>query len=251
MSDLFDKLKQGVSGISNNLPQGKAGMLGAAGVGGLLGALFGGSKSVQRTAKNAAVIGGSAALAALAYKMYQNWSQGKQASQGQAPQGYGAGQGYGAPQGYGAASGGFGAASSDNPFADYNAQQAPAMLSNDTGKLVLKAMVFAARADGHIDPSEQEVILSTAKNVTNDPNFNQLIRDYLNEPLDPKSLAAQVSSREQALDLYRLSAAAIVADNQAEQNYLNALASALGLDGSTKLQLDQESAQLRLQLAQQ
>ena len=25
MSDLFDKLKQGVSGISNNLPQGKAG----------------------------------------------------------------------------------------------------------------------------------------------------------------------------------------------------------------------------------
>ena len=36
------------------------------------------------------------------------------------------------------------------------------MLSNDTGKLVLKAMVFAARADGHIDPSEQEVILSTA-----------------------------------------------------------------------------------------
>ena len=95
------------------------------------------------------------------------------------------------------------------------------------------------------------MILSTAKNVTNDPNFNQLIRDYLNEPLDPKSLAAQVSSREQALDLYRLSAAAIVADNQAEQNYLNALASALGLDGSTKLQLDQESAQLRLQLAQQ
>ena len=91
----------------------------------------------------------------------------------------------------------------------------------------------------------------TAKNVTNDPNFNQLIRDYLNEPLDPKSLAAQVSSREQALDLYRLSAAAIVADNQAEQNYLNALAAVLGLDGSTKLQLDQESAQLRLQLAQQ
>lgn len=261
MSDLFDKLKQGVSGISNNLPQGKAGMLGAAGVGGLLGALFGGSKGIQRTAKNAAVIGGSAALAALAYKMYQNWSQGKQAPQGQAPQGYGApgynaGQGYGSAPGYGAPgygapSGGFGGAQSDNPFADYNAQQAPAMLSNDTGKLVLKAMVFAARADGHIDPSEQEVILSTAKNVTNDPNFNQLIRDYLNEPLDPKSLAAQVSSREQALDLYRLSAAAIVADNQAEQNYLNALASALGLDGSTKLQLDQESAQLRLQLAQQ
>ena len=39
--------------------------------------------------------------------------------------------------------------------------------------------------------------------------------------------------------------------SKVEQNYLNALAAALGLDGSTKLQLDQESAQLRLQLAQQ
>lgn len=273
MSDLFDKLKQGVSGVTNNLPQGKAGMLGAAGVGGLLGALFGGSKGIQRTAKNVAVVGGSAALAALAYKMYQNWSNGKQgqaAPQNMPQQGYGApqsqggfGGGLGGAQGgayggFGGSQGGFGSSgfggAGDDPFAAYNSQQqAPdaLMLQNDMGKLVLKAMIFAARADGHIDPSEQEVILNTAKSVTNDPNFNQLIRDYLNEPLDPKSLASQVSSRDQALDLYRLSAAAIVADNQAEQNYLSALAAALGLDGSTKLQLDQEAAQVRLQLAQQ
>ena len=125
------------------------------------------------------------------------------------------------------------------------------MLSDNVGKLVLKAMIFAARADGHIDPKEQEVILSTAQNVTNDPNFNQLIREYLNEPLDPRSLASQVSSQAQALDLYRLSAAAIVADHPAEQQYLAALAQALNLDQGTKLQLDQEAAQLRLQLAQQ
>ena len=259
MSDLFDKLKQGVASVSNNLPQGKTGLLGAAGVGGLLGALFGGSKNVQRTAKNVAVIGGSAALAALAYKMYQNWSQGKN-GQPAAPQGapYGAGQGYGnqdyAGQGapYGAGQGAQQGAAGD-PFAAYNAQQQAAvpMLSDNVGKLVLKAMIFAARADGHIDPKEQEVILSTAHNVTNDPNFNQLIREYLNEPLNPRSLASQVSSQAQALDLYRLSAAAIVADHPAEQQYLAALAQALNLDQGTKLQLDQEAAQLRLQLAQQ
>ena len=122
-----------------------------------------------------------------------------------------------------------------------------------TARLDSDVTLTAAVVIGSSDYNGQfkEPMTVTAKNVTNDPNFNQLIRDYLNEPLDPKSLAAQVSSREQALDLYRLSAAAIVADNQAEQNYLNALAAALGLDGSTKLQLDQESAQLRLQLAQQ
>ncbi len=265
MSDLFNKLNKIKDSISSNLPQApdsKAGMLGAAGIGGVLGALFGGSKSVQRTAKNVAVIGGSAALAALAYKMYQKWqngSNGQAAPQGQIPaQGQGYGQGYGGfgqAAGTGAASagtaGGFGG---DDPFAAYNqsqaAQQQQLLLSNDMGKLLLKSMVFAARADGHIDPKEQEMILSTAQQLNASSDLNNQIREYLNAPLDPNAIAQQVGSREQALDVYRLSAAAIVADNAQEQNYLNALASALMIDANTKNQLDQEAAQIRQQIAQ-
>ena len=80
MSDLFSKLKDGANKLSKNMPNmpknidPKVGMAGAAGIGAVLGALFGGSKGVKKTAKNVAVVGGSAALAALAYKMYQNWS---------------------------------------------------------------------------------------------------------------------------------------------------------------------------------
>lgn len=264
MSDLFNKLNKLKDTISSNLPQApnsKAGLLGAAGVGGVLGALFGGSKGVQRTAKNVAVIGGTAALAALAYKMYQKW-QGNQSAQGQgvpsAPNA-GAGQypsqgaggyGYGAP----APTMGGGAFGSDDPFAAYNqsqaAQQQQLMLSNDMGKLLLKAMVFAARADGHIDAKEQEMIMSTAEQLSADSNLNNLIREYLSAPLDPNAIAQQVGSREQALDVYRLSAAAIVADNAHEQNYLNALARALTIDANTKSQLDQEAAQIRQQIAQ-
>lgn len=273
MRDFFDQFKQG---INNNIPKNinpKAGMIGAAGVGGLLGALFGGSKGVQRTAKNVAVIGGSAALAALAYKMYQNWSSGgsqnQNAPQGQIPQqgGYGYGaqapqpyqqQPYGQPQnGYGqpqnAYGAGSGAASSNDPFAAYNAKQQnePMLLGNDMGKLIIQAMVFAARADGHIDANEQEMILGTARNVSNDPNFNQLITEYLNQPLNPASIAAKVSSPSQAMDIYRLSAAAIVADNIAEQNYLNDLAKALQLSPATTSQLNQEAARLRSQMSGQ
>ena len=261
MSDLFNKLNKIKDSISSNLPQApdsKAGMLGAAGIGGVLGALFGGSKNVQRTAKNVAVIGGSAALAALAYKMYQKWqngSNGQSAPQGQIPdqgQGYG---GFGQAAGTGAAgagaAGGFGG---DDPFAAYNqsqaAQQQQLLLSNDMGKLLLKSMVFAARADGHIDPKEQEMILSTAQQLNANSDLNNQIREYLNAPLDPNAIAQQVGSREQALDVYRLSAAAIVADNVQEQNYLNALARALMIDANTKNQLDQEAAQIRQQIAQ-
>lgn len=229
MSDFFNKLKEGTNTLSKNLPQGKAGMAGAAGVGALLGSLFGGSKGVKKAAKNVAVVGGSAALAALAYKMYQNWSSGTQSSQG----------------GYGASS-----SSSDNndPFAAYNQSQAKAMLSNENGKLIIEAMVFAARADGHIDAQEQEIIMNTANQLGG--NTNTLIRECLNKPLNPYYLAAKVQNREQAVDIYRLSAAAIVADNDQERHYLSDLASALGLDSLAVQQLNQEASALRLQIAQ-
>lgn len=270
MSDLFGKLKDTVSqNIPSNIPSG-AGMLGAAGVGGLLGALFGGSKGVRKAAKNVAVVGGSAALAALAYKMYDNWSSSRNGSQQQpqqAPQGYGMPQqpqGYGAPQGgYGAANGSYGSsaqgygqsvpATSDDPFAAYNAaqQNQPLALPNDdAGKLIIQAMIFAARADGHIDRQEQEMIMKTAQSVSADSNFNATISKYLNEPLDPRDLASKVTTREQALDIYKLSATAIVADNDMERRYLGDLASALNIDSQTAMQLNSEADQIRQQLSQ-
>lgn len=272
MSDLFGKLKDTVGkNIPSNIPSG-AGMLGAAGVGGLVGALFGGSKGVKKAAKNVAVVGGSAALAALAYKMYDNWSNSRktqdqaanvpQGGYGAPQGGYGAPQGaYGAPQGgYGAPQGGYGAqggygqsAPSDDPFAAYNAaqQNQPLALPNDdAGKLILQAMIFAARADGHIDRQEQEMILKTAQTVSPDSNFNATISQFLNAPLDPKALASKVSNQQQAFDIYRLSATAIVADNDMERRYLSDLAAALNLDSMTIAQLDNDANQLRLQLSQ-
>lgn len=257
MSDLFGKLKDTVSqNIPSNISSG-AGMLGAAGVGGLLGALFGGSKGVQKAAKNVAVVGGSAALAALAYKMYDNWASSRNGSQQpqQAPQG-----GYGASQqsqgGYGAPAQGYGQnvpAACDDPFAAYNAaqQNQPLALPNDdAGKLIIQAMVFAARADGHIDRDEQEMIMKTAQTVSADSNFNATISKYLNEPLDPRDLASKVSNRDQALDIYKLSSTAIVADNDMERRYLGDLAAALNIDSQTAMQLDAEASQIRQQLSQ-
>lgn len=258
MSDLFGKLKDTVGkNIPSNIPSG-AGMLGAAGVGGLVGALFGGSKGVKKAAKNVAVVGGSAALAALAYKMYDNWSNSRKAQDQAAnvPQGgYGAPQGgYGAPQGAYGAQGGYGqSAPSADPFAAYNAaqQNQPLALPNDdAGKLILQAMIFAARADGHIDRQEQEMILKTAQTVSPDSNFNATISQFLNAPLDPKALASKVSNQQQAFDIYRLSATAIVADNDMERRYLSDLAAALNLDSMTIAQLDNDANQLRLQLSQ-
>ena len=266
MSDLFSKLKDGANKLSKNMPNmpknidPKVGMAGAAGIGAVLGALFGGSKGVKKTAKNVAVVGGSAALAALAYKMYQNWSSNKNgASAPSGSQNIGYGQssgGYGSPStynqgGYGASTGaGTYAGAGGDPFADFNAQNAQQeqlMLSNDMGKLLIEAMIFAARADGHIDAQEQEMIMKTANQLGG--NTKQMIREFLNKPLDPRDLAAKVQNQSQAMDIYRLSAAAIVADNMQEQRYLSDLAAALNINEFTKQQLDNDANELRRQMS--
>lgn len=263
MSDLFSKLKDGANKLSKNMPNmsnmpknldPKVGMAGAAGVGAVLGALFGGSKGVKKTAKNVAVVGGSAALAALAYKMYQNWSSNKNgtaAPSGSQNIGYGqASSSYGSPSSYNQGGYGASAGASNDPFAEFNAQNAQQeqlMLSNDMGKLLIEAMIFAARADGHIDAQEQEMIMKTANQLGG--NTNQMIREFLNKPLDPRDLAAKVQNQSQAMDIYRLSAAAIVADNMQEQRYLSDLAAALNINEFTKQQLDNDANELRRQMS--
>ena len=67
---------------------GLGGLLGSAALGGLLGTLMSG-KTARKVAKGALMVGGTAAVGALAWKFYQKWS----GANGAAPQGQPAGNG--------------------------------------------------------------------------------------------------------------------------------------------------------------
>jgi len=180
--------------------------LGAGAVGGGLIGLLMGSKKTRKMGKKVAGIGGAAALGALAFKVYSDW-QGNQAN---------------------------------NESPSTQPEQAPQLTEDQHSTLILKAMIAAAKADGHVDAEEQEKIQQAVANMGATEQVNQLVTEELNKPLDPGELAHNATSPEQAAEIYL--ASLLVADEQnfMEKAYLKELASQLGLADDLVAQLEQQ-----------
>ncbi len=224
---------------NSKLLDGVGGLLGATAVGGVLGALFGGKKA-KKMAKKAALVGGTAAAGALAWKFYQQWAENKQNTAGQASSGYA----------QSTQSHSFGdvppPTQTSIPTTGYTPAAAPHLAIEDrAGLLLLEAMVFAARADGHIDEEEQAYIRNAVESLFPDREMALVLNDLLQKPIDPQSLAAKVTSPEEAADLYRLSCAAINIDSFMERSYLDGLAQALKINETHKNTLEQEALAVR------
>lgn len=198
-------------------------LLGSAAFGGLLGTLMSG-KTARKVAQGALVVGGTAAVGALAWKMFQKWS-GK--SQGTEPV----------------------QATVMQPELAPPTQQAALPMQDDAARLLLEAMIFAARADGHIDENEKAQIREAASQLFPGQSVDTLVARSLEQPLDPGVLAARVRNREEALDLYRISAMITGGDHFMERSYLDALASALGIGAAEKAALDMQVGEFRQQQA--
>ena len=106
--------------------------------------------------------------------------------------------------------------------------------------LLLEAMVFAARADGHIDDKERANIHNAVESLFPGRDMAQVLDTLLNKPLDPASLASRIANHDEARDLYRLSAMIIDVDHFMERSYLDGLAAALKIAPEEKAALDSE-----------
>lgn len=93
-------------------------------------------------------------------------------------------------------------------------------------KLMLKAMIMAAKADGQIDPEEQKAILDKLADASDDEKA--FVAEELGKPVDIQSLVAESGdiAREQ---IYSSSLSAIRVDSEPEKLYLRQLATALQL----------------------
>lgn len=101
-------------------------------------------------------------------------------------------------------------------------------------------MIFAARADGHIDDKERANIHKAVESLFPMQDMAQVLDTLLHKPLDPASLASRVTSHDEARDLYRLSAMIIDVDHFMERSYLDGLAAALTITPEEKAALDKE-----------
>ncbi|MGE4220132.1 MAG: tellurite resistance TerB family protein [Alphaproteobacteria bacterium] len=183
------------------------GNLGGIGGGALAGGLAGillGTKQGRKIGGTVLKVGGMAAVGALAYAAYRNWQAGQQPAAAGSPV-------LPPPQG-----------TPFNPSGEA-AQQS-------LGRNLLRAMIAAAKADGHIDAKEQSAIFARMDQLALDRDDKAFVMDELRAPLDIDAVAAAARGPEEAAEIYAASLLAIDLDHAAERGYLSMLAARLGLD---------------------
>lgn len=100
-------------------------------------------------------------------------------------------------------------------------------ISEEAARLMIRAMIQAAKADGEIDEAERKAILDQLEG-SSDAEV-AFVEAQLAAPLDPVALAADTAESMRA-QVYSAALMAISVDTEAERAYLRHLAAALMLD---------------------
>ncbi|MFT5510543.1 MAG: uncharacterized membrane protein YebE (DUF533 family) [Hyphomicrobiaceae bacterium] len=175
-----------------------------------LGALIFGTQTGRSIAVSAAKLGALAVVGGLAYKAYQNYSQGQ-------PMGSGSAEPEAAPAGTGFA-------------ADE--------VSNEAAVTYIRGMIAAAAADGRIDAAEQSQIIDTLSQQGLDAAAEEFLANELNNPASIDDLVAGVTNQTEALQLYTATRVAVEPDTGAEQQFLAVLADRLGISADLRAHVD-------------
>ncbi|MDP3418440.1 tellurite resistance TerB family protein [Falsiroseomonas sp.] len=195
---------------------GMGGFAGGAAAGGILGLLLGGKG--MRRGGGLISHGGAAVLGALAHRAWQNWQAGQAAAT--AP--------VATPQD---------AAAVDPRFLP---GATPAAGGEPFELALIRAMIGAARADGHIDAEERARIFAQVEKAGMDAEAKAFVFDALDSPIGVSEVAAAAQTQEQASELYLVSRLAVDPDHPAERAYLQALAHRLKLPEGLVAHLDRQ-----------
>ncbi len=162
-----------------------------AAVGGLLTVLLGTGAGRKLTGATLKV-GSLAAIGTLAYQSYQKWL-GK----------------------------------TDQPVAPVSELSPPAATARSLA--ILKAVIAAAKADGHMDEVERANIEKEINKLSLDQDVLDLLMSEIAKPLDVKEVAEGAKSASTAVEIYLASLAVIDEQDEKERAYLKSLAEALKL----------------------
>jgi uncharacterized membrane protein YebE (DUF533 family) len=202
------------SSASTGIGQLLKGKGGAALAGGALGYLLG-SKKGRKMGGKVLTYGGLAALGVIAYKAYGNWQQQQQQSPTVAPQ---------------------------------TVDRLPEPAAEQHCKAILVAIIAAAKADGHIDERERELIEQEVNRLTAEPALRRFVDAELRKPLDPTAVASLATTPELATEIYLASVLVIDEESFMERSYLTELAKQLRLPEGLQQELRAQIRDAELQL---
>jgi uncharacterized membrane protein YebE (DUF533 family) len=165
-----------------------------------------GTGAGRKLTTNALKLGGMAAIAGLAYKAYQNYQNGNKPGEG---------------------------AKEENllpPPEDTSFHPARAPQGEEQFALaLLRAMIAAARADGHIDDAERIKIAERLRESGIEQEAEQFLVSELERPIDIDALVAAATTDAQKVELYTASRLTIEPKSRAERGYLDMVAGRLKL----------------------
>ncbi|MEM1152908.1 MAG: tellurite resistance TerB family protein [Pseudomonadota bacterium] len=108
------------------------------------------------------------------------------------------------------------------------------------GVILVKAMIAAACADGHLDSEERERIMQRIEALSLQPDEYALIMDALQQPPTLAQVCEHVSCPELAAEVYLCSALAVDRKRTEARVYLGALAHKLKLPAALATQIEQD-----------
>ncbi|MXN47399.1 DUF533 domain-containing protein [Shinella kummerowiae] len=164
-----------------------------------------GTGTGRQVAGSALKLGSLAAIAGLGYQAYKNYKEGQnpvETTQGTTPE--------------------LLPPPSDSGFH-------PEAVSTDFALILVRAMIAASRADGHIDEAERARIMDKLKVSGLGADAAQFLEDELANPVDLDAIIAAATTEEQRVELYTASRLAIEPKSRAERGYLDLLAGRLNL----------------------
>lgn len=152
-------------------------------------------------------LGGMAAIAGLGYQAWKNYQAGKNP-------------------------GGNGTAQQPDllpPPADSEFSAEPAMVKDDFALSLVRVMIAAARADGHIDDAERVRIHDKLALSGLGGDAMAFLDEELAKPVDMDAIVASASTEAQKVEMFTAARLAIDPDSRAERGFLDLLAGRLGL----------------------
>ncbi|MFN4262190.1 MAG: tellurite resistance TerB family protein [Thioalkalivibrionaceae bacterium] len=203
-------------------------LLGGGAAGTALGLLLG-SKGGRRVGGSALKIGAIAGVGGLAWRAWQKRGGAQPGMSGAVP---------GEPR-LGSLSSvqSTGGAPADRPIE----QLAPPQREQRSLEL-LHAMIFAARADGHISAVEQGLLEQQIDALGADQDLHDWVAARMQEPLDAVALARAADSAQAAREMYLVSVAVANGEHPMARAWLAQLAQALHLDAETVAAIEAEVA---------
>jgi uncharacterized membrane protein YebE (DUF533 family) len=196
---------------------------GGAAVGGVLGLLMG-SKRGRGMGGTALKFGSVAALGALAWKVYQDHQAKQTAAAAPAaprPPIDITPPAYAAP-------------------ASFAALPAPQLEAHS--QAMLKALIAAAKADGHMDERERGLVHAELQRIEADAATRAWVDAELARPVEPAEVAAAATGPEMAAEMYLASVLVVDQTTTMERAYLDALARELRLAPTLKADLEARAA---------